>query len=320
MKLVLAACHPYIEEALSARKECTGDPLLDPLLQSRARLAQLGFQLVTRRESDMAYADVAVCVDLDAPLWQTILQLPANIPCLLLAMDSPIRVLWSHNAQTLFNKRWAAVLTWNRSYEAKHVYYYDIPLARTVPAIIPGGSEEKLNKGVSVSIYKEATRGITGKRDHLYSTLAKQGEVDVYGPRWPMRRNAGLCGPTQNPITTMQRYLYALVCENSVYPGYVTAQLADSILAGIPAIYYGDYITAERRFPGSFVRLHNLSVPAFLEARQELWANYQRLQANVVKCRANASEWSKSFFETFLDIVMYLKRGIALPVPPHRPR
>ncbi|MCL5125092.1 MAG: hypothetical protein M1511_11445 [Deltaproteobacteria bacterium] len=57
-----------------------------------------------------------------------------------------------------------------------------------------------------------------------------------------------------------------MVVENNICPGYVTEKLGYSILAGLPAIYWGDSKNAERRFGKVFVPLGELTEKGFLAA------------------------------------------------------
>jgi hypothetical protein len=305
MRIALATYHPYLEAALEAADApASTDPLLTPLVELRTRLHAAGDALLTRRQLPLDQADAAVFVDLDMPLFQAALALPATVPCLLICQDSPLRVLWSHNAQTLFNKRWAAILTWNRSFEAEHIQYYDIPFFAPEPAAAPDSTPRR-HQGVSISTRHEFTRGQSDRRDHFYAALAKHGALAVFGPGWSPQ-------PPATPLersALLSRYAYAVVVEDAQYPGYVTSALAESIWAETPALYFGDAPTAARRFPGATIPLPELSLPAFTAAHAALEANYAQLCENTRGCRATAATWPESFFATVLTALQRLRKG-----------
>jgi len=286
-----------------------GHKLLAPGIQLRNKLEHEGHEVLTARECALNNADLAIFCDLDAEGYKKALALPKKNPCLLISIESPIYTPLSHRSQILFSKRWSAVMTWNRAFSSKNIYHFDIPIAG------PGESEEiydppKKSKGVVVSSYKKdyCLRGVTHKRDVLFKQLASEGYLDLYGMNWPIDKQNGVFGPSSQKIQTMSNYEYAFISENSIFAGYVTEKLADAILAGIPSIYYGDSINAERRFPGTFVSLKELTLPSFLEAKDLLYRNYPILLENVKKNRLNSGSWSDSYINTFFSVINDLNK------------
>lgn len=309
MKLVFSLFYSHLEENFGYYDGGTsyGYRLLAPIIDLRCKLELAGHELFTSRECALDDADVAIFLDLDESSYKKALSLPEEIPCLLISSESPIYCPYSHRSSILFSKRWAAVMTWNREYSSDHIYHYDIPIAG---AGLFGDQkdEPKKLKGVVVSTYKNDVRGLTDKRDALYRHLANKGYLDLYGVNWPINKQNGIFGPSPHKIQTMASYEYGLISENSLYAGYVTEKLADAIIAGIPSIYYGDYITAMRRFPGTFVHLADLTEESFLESREILHRDYQILIENVKKSRSESESWSDSFKDTFFSVLKDIEK------------
>jgi|GEM_PF-1716233 Glycosyltransferase family 10 (fucosyltransferase). len=304
MKIVFSNFYQFLDDDFGYNDGGTayGNKLNAHMIQLRRRLEKIGFQVLTRKNIPVRAADIVVYHDLNEEYFEEVFSLPSNKPCILICNESPIYAPLSHRADIVFNKRWTAVLTWNRSFAAEHIHYYDIPCAgadlSSPPPSIRGD-----RKAVVVSSYKRDLRGLAPRRDYFYKELARERCVDVYGAGWPVKESLGLFGKTKDKIVTMSGYHHSLIVENSRYPGYVTEKLADSIIVGIPAIYYGDWISAERRFPGTFVPLKNLSRSSYAEADKEMAENYVVLRDNVIKARAQSGQWGDTFLDTFMDII-----------------
>jgi uncharacterized phage-like protein YoqJ len=58
-------------------------------------------------------------------------------------------------------------------------------------------------------------------------------------------------------------------------------------------------VGAEEKFPGCSVPLKELSLEAFVLARNELYQRYDEIQANVVRAFENRSQWNEKFFQDF---------------------
>jgi len=306
MKLVFSLFYSNQEENFGHDDGGTsyGYKLLAPVIELRNRLERAGHEVLTPRECSLDKADVAIFWDIDQNAYNKALSLSKETPCILISTESPIYAPFSHSSSILFSKRWSAVMTWNRAYSSERIYHYDIPVA-SAGASGQINVESKKSKGVAVSSYKNDYNflGLTHKRDALLKQLANDGYLDLYGMNWPKNERRGMFGPSPQKIQTMGNYEYAFVSENSVYAGYVTEKLADAIIAGIPSIYFGDSITAGRRFPGTFVPIKELTRQSFLESRDILYRNYQVLSENVRKCRSESETWSDSFINTFFSML-----------------
>lgn len=309
MKVIFSNLYSHVEKDFGITDGGTiyGNRLLQPIIDLRRKLEALGFEVLTRQELELVEADIAVFWDLDNDLYKKAKSLPKTMPCILICTESPIYAPFSHHAHILFSKRWSAVMTWNRSFSSNNIFYYDIPIAGVGIIECLEQADNSFNqskiKGIVVSSCKRDIRGTTKYRDRLYSQLAHQGYIDLYGQGWPVNEQNGIFGSTLNKIQTMRQYSFSLISENSIYPGYVTEKLADSILAGIPAIYYGDFRTAQQRFPDTFIQLKELTVPAFLRARKELMIKYEQLREHVSVCRSQSNHWADTFIDTLVQII-----------------
>ena len=301
-RIVFSCFYPESENDFgrSHGKDNYGFSLLYPIVQLRKKLEGLGFDVYAKKDLPIDQADIVACVDLRPEHYKEVQALPDRIKKILLCVESPIYAPHSHDGKIISDKIWNAVLTWNRSFSASNIHHYDIGFAGK--QLISDSSYLKerktTTKGVIVSSYKRDIRGNTDIRDRLYLELAALGKVDLFGRGWPSKK-AGVLGPTSNKIKTMSHYRYAVICENSLWPGYVTEKLADSILAGLPSIYYGDIDTAQQRFPGAFVALDDLSKSAFVSAMNKLDAEYDTLVQCVLASRESSDLWCHSFLEKF---------------------
>ena len=286
-----------------------GNLLHYPGILSRKMLESEGFRFFSESELPPEQADIVFCVDLTPELWERIKALPPAVHKILQACESPIYARLSHFAsEVLMNPCWDRIMTWNRSYEADYIVHYDIPVAgksvseplKPQPEITP---EFLSQPSVVVSSFKRGdTRGMAPQRDKLYQELAHRGCIDLYGMNWKVNPKRHIFGPSDNKLKVLQEHPYALVIENIWAPGYVTEKLPDCILAGIPAIYWGDFPNAQRRFPDTFVPLEEVSVSGFRKAREKLAANYAEFRQNVLKCREESDHWCDSYLTAIRQV------------------
>ena len=294
-----------------------GNKLLEPIVRLKSLLESKGYKVLTRAKSDIRSADIVVFLDMNAELWALAQSLSKSQYCILICLESPIYTPLSHAMNVVFSKRWNKVMTWNRSLRAEHVQYFDIPVAEANSQEVAKALRktiQKYNGGVVVSSRKEGDyRGLLDSRDSLYKALAYKGEVDLYGMNWPCNPKEGLYGSTSDKIATLQEYNYSLVVENSLYPGYVTEKLADSITAGIPAIYYGDTQLAGQRFPGTFIVMEDISENSFFRAKEKLIDNYEELRRNVQNSIVHSSLWCESFLNAFVETIEAVQEERRMP-------
>lgn len=293
-----------------------GFRLLQPLGELCRALEADGWRVRTRREQAPETADLAVFLDLDETLWETARRLPPAVPRILVSCESPIYAPFSHHAHVLLDRCWNAVFTWNRGIEAPHIIHYDLTGTPAAPGELPplrANPPGPAERGVVVSSWKRDIRGLTRRRDELYRELARTGMVDLYGTGWPCRPRQQVFGPVTDKLATLARHPFAVVVENTVAPGYVTEKLSDCILAGIPAVYHGDAVTAARRYPGTFVALPELTVAAAQAAAAALRANYAGHLRAVAACRETMPGWGRDYRNAFVAAAAAIRRGASAP-------
>lgn len=289
-----------------------GYRLMAGAVQLRLRLELLGHRLIPLSQASLDSIDMVMVFDVDAQIYQEILQLPPSIPCILICMESPIYSPCSHDLEILSDPRWYRVLTWNRAIHLQNIFYYDIPFADGIPLNLNSNLPAMSKKGVAIANPAKSPKGFLLQRDALYLELAAHKLIDLYGNHWPCIPDQGLYGSTPNKITTMENYSYSLIIENCLHAGYVTEKLADSILAGRPAIYYGDLELAQERFPNTFVSLKHLSLESFLDARAELFANVDFFLDSANIARIRSCQWCCSFVENIMCSVENLPPAIRI--------
>lgn len=305
-KIVFTAFYKSIENNIGFEDGGTkyGNMLLYPLVMLCDNLKKIGYSIYSSKQLDIHKADIVVFIDIDEEMVDLFNGLKPEIIKILLCVESPIYAPLSHKAMLLADIRWNAVLTWNRSFKSKNIYYYDIPITG-VSALDDTGqySNDIKDKGIAVSSFKNDVSGNTWFRDRLFKELAASGYIDLYGNHWGKNLKKGIYGSTDHKLNTLKAYKYSLIIENSYYPGYVTEKLGDSILAGIPAIYAGDIDKANERFPGTFIPLKEITMESFLAAEKELRDRYDELCINVVSQREKSDLWSDSFINQFFNVI-----------------
>jgi hypothetical protein len=290
-----------------------GNRLLEHVVKLRRRLEEEGFTVLTRRECAVGEGDVAVFGDLDQNLWSLVQSLPANHPCVLIATESPIYTPASHRPEYLFARRWSRVLTWNRSYRGPHIRHYDIAVAGATAEDLrrlASHATPTTDKGVVITTLKRHQLGLSPAYNALCRQLAAEGRIDIYGAGWPVDPARGMYGPTDNKLEVLRRYAFSLLSENSLHAGYVTEKLPDSIVAGVPALYHGDHETAERRFPGTFVRLSALTREAFRTSHQEFVRRRDDLKQNIRRAADVSASWDEDFIRTLTRVLVEIRSGL----------
>jgi hypothetical protein len=95
-----------------------------------------------------------------------------------------------------------------------------------------------------------------GFRDALFHSLGKYKPVDSAGPHLNNVNNWRV--PTMpnrlaGKIDFFRRYKFTLAIENSMWPGYLTEKLVDSMFAGSVPIYVGDPLAKLTFDPASYI-------------------------------------------------------------------
>ena len=107
----------------------------------------------------------------------------------------------------------------------------------------------------SCSIKRYAMKNqLHDKRLEAIDYFCKKSVLDIYGPNWDNLNNLPLKWRNRlknniiklSPITcidkkrTISNYKFSLCFENTIYPGYLTEKIIDSLVAGVIPIYLGD--------------------------------------------------------------------------------
>ena len=283
------------------RETAYGNLLDCPYVPVREMLAKEGFLCCPETELPPEKADYVFCADLTPQLWDRIREIPSNIPKILFCCDSPIFTRLNHLVfQVLMNPVWDVIVTWNRAYEADYIIHYDIPVSyqknENLPLQEMADPLLGTSPGTAVSDCRHGDHlGMVAMREDLYRILAKKGIIDLYGKNLKSNPRKHIFREPENRLQFLENYPFALVIENYWALGYVTENLPDCILAGIPAIYWGDSATAQRRFPNTFIPLEEISLSGFLAARKQLLERYAELRENVLKCREESNHWCDSY-------------------------
>lgn len=272
-----------------------GNHLYYPINNLCSELKKKGFEIVEPSQD----FEIALFLDLDEKLFDMANSLDKKIKKILITIESPIYCPFVYQVNILCNHIWDSVLTYNRSFIADKLFYYDIPITGNIENLEFIYPDRKA-KGVIVSSYKNDPRGfVPQRRDLFLKQLAQKHEIELYGAGWKKEKN--IYGKVSNKIEVMKYHSFALIIENCKYEGYVTEKLGDAILAGLPSIYYGDYKNAERRFPGTFVILEDLNIESFIKAKKELFNKYDTIVENVEKSFLNSNKWIESFLENIYN-------------------
>ncbi len=271
------------------------------------RMKRIGFDLKSGDDCDPKTADAVVFWDLNPELLELQKTL-GEIPCILMTTESPLYCPLTHDPEIALSSRWSSVLTWNRTIQGEKVLHHYLPSNSisdydTLPVRTP----EFGRPGVVVkSGVLDLGRQKLGEIAFIVQ-LAKYGLVDVYGKHWPVWDTYHLMGPTPDKMKTMAAYDFTFISENCTVPGFLSEKIGDAVLAGIPSIYYGDWVGAEEKFPGCSVPMKEFSMDAFLQARTDLYNRYGEIQANIARSFENRSHWNEKFFQ---DFEVALKRAV----------
>jgi hypothetical protein len=269
-----------------------GNYLFYPLYALLRKIEPSGF--IWTKGNDF---DIAIFMDLDNDLFNKALSLPKEIKKILVLVESVIYAPFAHIKDILLSPVWDAVLSYNREYESKKIFYYEIPVSG-IQCNLPEMCDLKMSeyKGVFIGSYKNDVRGNTARRDILLKQLCNSNEISIYGSNWSQSQN--YYGKTDNKIRTISCYYYNIAIENANYSGYVTEKIPDAILAERPSIYYGDEETAQKRFPNTFVAMNDLSYKSFQEAKEILLSKYDFYYRNCLREKKQSAKWINSYINT----------------------
>ena len=285
-------------------EERSHNPYGGLLVRAEQRARQIieakGYSFHSQQELLPEDADVILCVDLSPELDARIRQVPANSRKLLLLEEAPLHSSYTiqQPQNSYLQPMWERIITWNRSFEAEFITYFDLPFdfgcAPTPP--LPSAQSSGL---AFVSNAPDERQGLIRRKHHLCQALHKTGQVKLLrfggGPAGSMSNSAWLKSLTGQP--------FVLAIEDTWISGYVSELLPACIIAGVPAIYWGDVATAERRFPGSFIPLDEISSEAFNHAKTELENRREELKHSIQECQRRIQEWPSSFVNALAGVL-----------------
>ena len=228
---------------------------------------------------------------------EAIRMLPPELPKILVAVQSLHLCQLAHCLDTLSSPLWTKILTWDRSFIAEHIISFDLPVfAEPQPQLSlpsPSASSAALRGWAYRRSFWDNERPLMAQRAAFLHALQKRRLIKC--------RQA----PPENADGWFD---YELVVEDVSYPGFVSDVLPRAILAGRPAIYYGDSVGAERRFPGTFVALPELTVESFLSAREQLGHSFATYRSAVSGCRMLSQSWNDSWCSA-VDSLLKFREG-----------
>ncbi len=273
------------------------------------KLSAMGFSLHSESELPPEKAEIVLCIDLTAKLLERIRALPEKTIKVLIAMETVITAPLSHDGRWVVPEPfWHDVLTWNRSFESPAVHTFDIPVAGAdVSERLPLHPPCTSGTGAVVVTNTLNYAGTLYARQNLFRNAAAAGMVDIFGKAWPVSPKRHMFGQTDDKLKVLHEHAYCLIIENTWAPGYVTEKLPDGILAGVPSVYWGDFETAERRFPGTFVRLREISAAGLNDAVSRLFADYGGMLKNIARAREESVHWCDSYYAAAMEVFQRLR-------------
>ena len=267
--------------------------------KARRIIEERGYSFHSQQELPPEKADVILCVDLSPELDAHIRQCPDSSRKILLLEEAPLHSSYTiqqpHNSY--LQPMWERIITWNRSYEAEYITHFDLPFDFCCAPTPPATTAQ--NAGLAfVSNTPDERQGLIRRKHYLCQALHKAGQVEL------LRFGGAPAGAMANParIEKLAGRPFGLAIEDTWLSGYVSELLPACIMAGIPAIYWGDVTTAERRFPGTFIALDEISMAAFNHAKAELETRREELNRHIQECQAKIQEWPTSFVNALTEI------------------
>ena len=164
------------------------------------------------------------------------------------------------------------------------------------------------------------------QRNSLFHMISRYKRIDSAGSVFPNMEKipcgAGGAGGQHAKVEFYKDYKFALVCENSCSPGYVTEKILHAKLAGCVPIYWGDPLVALEFDSTAFI-----NVSAF-QSEEQLLKRIQELDTDESAWKLMASkpllseicvEKCKEIWTDVVKRIVDLKKptGIAMQLPPY---
>jgi hypothetical protein len=315
-KICFAGYHKHVFEVFGKNDGGTsyGYRVWSFAVELARRMFERGYVLTNFIDDSICEANIAVFFDVDDEMLKLRDSLPTDMACILMAIESPLYCPLNHDPSVIYDSRWTAVLTLDKTFSGENIFYTTIPANNQ--SFLSALPQKKFVEGRKGIVIKSNTIDIRqGKRcDELafVRQLAQNNIVDIYGRHWAVSPEKNLRGPTENKLKTLIQYDYTFISENVLLSGFFTEKVGDAVLAGVPSIYYGDWETAEERFPGCFVPLKALNIPDFLEARQKLYESYSQLLLNIQAAFDKRDQWNEPFFSLFEKAVSMCEKNASV--------
>ena len=270
-----------------------GGLLIEAERRARRIIEEKGYSFHSQQEQPPENADVILCVDLSPELDARLRKCPANTRKILLFEEAPLHSSYTiqQPQNSYLQPMWERIITWNRSYEAEYIMHFDLPFDFGRTPLTPPASSTPNSPLAFVSNAPDERQGLIQRKHHLCQTLHKTGQAEL------LRFGGGVAEAITNPawLKALSGRPFTLAIEDTWISGYVSELLPACIIAGVPTIYWGDVATAERRFPGTFIPLDEISLGAFNRAKTELEKHMEALKLHIQECQGRIHEWSSSF-------------------------
>ena len=168
-----------------------------------------------------------------------------------------------------------------------------------------------------------ASNPSSSERNTLYNLLCRYKQVDSSGLLFNNMTNLK-CGPggsggQQEKVEFYKQYKFALVCENSQSPGYVTEKLLHAKLAGCVPIYWGDPFVADEFNPSSFINANSFDKEDdFLNRIKEIDTNeseWVKIASQPILSEGRLDE-CKRLLNTMATAIVSVNSPIKLEAPP----
>ena len=269
-----------------------GGLLIEAERRARRIIEAKGYTFHSQQELPPEIADVILCVDLSPELDAHIRKCPAKNRRILLFEEAPLHSSYTiqQPQDSYLQPMWERIITWNLSYEAEYITHFDLPFDFGCAAMHPAPSSQSAGLAF-MSNAPDERLGLIWRKHHLCQALHKTGQIEL------LQFGGGTADIRINPawLKALAGRPFALVIEDTWISGYVSELLPACIIAGVPAIYWGDVATAERRFPDTFIPIDEISLDSFSRALKELANRREELNSCICQCQNMCQEWSSTF-------------------------
>lgn len=154
-----------------------------------------------------------------------------------------------------------------------------LPSARDLSRWLDRPREVSLKRALASVRYRAVARERYRARLRAIQAFAERDDFDLYGEGWEVRHPAvdpevhasaqrAYRGAAQDKLSLLARYRFALVYENTPFPGYISEKLFDCFFARCIPIYSGAPDVAQYIPPSAFIDVRQF--PSFTELERFL--------------------------------------------------